>query len=33
MARYQYLCMPDILKNAWMADAGSMKGLACRTES
>ena len=33
MARYQYLCMPEILKRAWMADAGSMKGPACRTES
>ena len=33
MARYQYLCMPEILKSAWMADAGGTKDPTGHTES
>ena len=34
MARYQYLCMPEILKRAWMADAsGAKASLAERNHS
>ena len=33
MARYQYLCMPEILKRAWMADAGGTKDPTGHTKS
>ena len=33
MAHYQYLCMPDILKRAWMADASGMKNHSCHAEA
>jgi hypothetical protein len=33
MARYQYLCMPEILKRAWMADASDTKDPTGHTKS
>ena len=33
MAHYQYLCMPDILKRAWVADAAGMKSHFCHAEA
>ncbi len=33
MAHYQYLCMPDILKRAWMADAAGMESHSGHAEA